>query len=111
MKVSGDSALFCFPYPFAACLSAFLCLTRRGLPVCTARTRKAADHISTAKIAMLTSHFASSAVMCPIPDNRVHHYRFSLSTPLVRFLFVPPSLLTKCGAACALDNPHTRSFS
>jgi hypothetical protein len=37
-KASGDSALFCFPCPFAlhaACLSAFLCLAPRGLPGCT----------------------------------------------------------------------------
>jgi hypothetical protein len=68
-KASGDSALCCFAYPFAlhaACLSAFLCLAPRGLPGCT-QTRKATDHTSAAKIAMLTSHFASSAVICPIP--------------------------------------------
>jgi hypothetical protein len=35
------------------------------------KVRKATDHVSTAKIAMLTSQFASSAVMCPILNNRV----------------------------------------
>jgi hypothetical protein len=66
-KASDDSGLFCFPYSFAlraACLLTFLCL---ALPGSTAKTRKERDHTNTAKIAMLTSHFASSAVMCPIP--------------------------------------------
>jgi hypothetical protein len=35
------------------------------------KVRKATDQVSTAKIAMLTSQFASSAVMCPIPNNPV----------------------------------------